>query len=174
MHKSLWPHGLYPARLLCPWNSPGKNTRVGCHFLLQGIFPTQRSNPGFLHCRQILCHLNHQGTEKVLNKWQLLLLDIMNLTLKAILNIWFVVCACLLTSDSLPPYELYPTRLLCPCNSPGKNTGERCHFLFQGIFLIQGSNPHLLCFLHWQVNSITLTHLGRPTEYNGPSLRYHE
>ena len=39
------PHGLQPARLLCPWDSLGKNTGVGCHFLLQGIFPTQRSNP---------------------------------------------------------------------------------------------------------------------------------
>ena len=41
---SLWPHGLYPAKLLCPWDSPGKNTGVDCHALLQGIFPTQRSN----------------------------------------------------------------------------------------------------------------------------------
>ena len=40
----LWPHGLQPTRLLYPWNFPGKNTGVGCHFLLQGIFPTQRSN----------------------------------------------------------------------------------------------------------------------------------
>ena len=38
-----------PARLLCPWESPGKNTGVGCHFLLQGIFPTQGLNPGLLH-----------------------------------------------------------------------------------------------------------------------------
>ena len=37
-----------------PWNSPGKNTAMGCHFLPQGIFPTERSNPGLLHCRQIL------------------------------------------------------------------------------------------------------------------------
>ena len=37
-----------------PWNSPGKNMGVGCHFLLQGIFPTQGSNMGFLHCRQTL------------------------------------------------------------------------------------------------------------------------
>ena len=36
------------------WDSAGKNTGVGCHFLLQGIFPTQRSNPGLLHCRQML------------------------------------------------------------------------------------------------------------------------
>ena len=40
-------------------DSPGKNTGVGCHFLLQRIFPTQRLNPGLLHCRQIL--LSHQG-----------------------------------------------------------------------------------------------------------------
>ena len=44
---------LQPARLLCPWDSPGKNPRVGFHFLLQGIFPTQGSNPGLPHCRQV-------------------------------------------------------------------------------------------------------------------------
>ena len=43
-------------------NSPGKNTGVGCHALLQGIFPTQGSNPGLLHCRQIFYHLSHQGS----------------------------------------------------------------------------------------------------------------
>ena len=42
--NSLRPHGLQPTRLLCPWNFPGKNTGVGCHFLLQGIFLTQRSS----------------------------------------------------------------------------------------------------------------------------------
>ena len=48
------------AYLLCPWNSPGKTTEVGCHSLLQGIFLTQGSNPGLPHCRQILDHLRHQ------------------------------------------------------------------------------------------------------------------
>ena len=43
-------------------DSPGKNTEVGCHALLHGIFPTQGSNPGLLHCRQILYHLSHQGS----------------------------------------------------------------------------------------------------------------
>ena len=52
--NSLQPHGLQPARLLCPWDSPGKNPGVGSHSLLQGIFPTQGSNPGLLHYRQIL------------------------------------------------------------------------------------------------------------------------
>ena len=48
-------------RLLCPWDFPGKSIRVGCHFLLQGIFPTRGLNPGLLHCRQTLYHLSHQG-----------------------------------------------------------------------------------------------------------------
>ena len=46
------------ARLLYPWDSPGKNTGVGCHFLLPGNFPTQGSYPGLLNCRQILYHLS--------------------------------------------------------------------------------------------------------------------
>ena len=48
--------GLQPSRLLCPWDSPGQNTGVGSHSCLQGIFPTQGSNPGLPYCRQILCH----------------------------------------------------------------------------------------------------------------------
>jgi len=60
--NSLWLHGLQPARLLCPWKSSGKNIGVGCHSLLQGIFPTQGSNPGLPHCRQILYHLIYQGS----------------------------------------------------------------------------------------------------------------
>ena len=51
-----------PARLLCPWDSSGKNVGVGCHFLLQGIFLTQGLNPGLLHCRQTLNQLNYKGS----------------------------------------------------------------------------------------------------------------
>ena len=57
----VWPHGLYS-----PWNSPGQNTGVGSLSLLQGIFPTQGSNPGLLLCRRILYHLSHQGSPKIL------------------------------------------------------------------------------------------------------------
>ena len=49
MSDSFWLDGLQPARLLCPWNFPGKNTGAGCHFPLQGIFPTQGSNLSLLH-----------------------------------------------------------------------------------------------------------------------------
>ena len=47
-------------------DSPGKNTGVGSHTLLQGIFPTQGLNPGLLHCRQILYHLSHQGSPSLI------------------------------------------------------------------------------------------------------------
>ena len=49
---SLWPHRLGPTRLLCAWDFPGNSTRVGFHFLLQGIFLTQGSNPGLSLCRR--------------------------------------------------------------------------------------------------------------------------
>ena len=62
MSNSLWPHGLRPTTLLHPWDFPGKNTRVGCHFLLQRIFPTQGSNLSLPHCRQSLYCLSHQGS----------------------------------------------------------------------------------------------------------------
>ena len=90
---SVWPHRRQPTRLSRPWDSPGKNTGVGCHFLLhsmkvksqsevaqsgltpgqntgvgchsllQGIFPTKGLNPGVPHCRQILYQLSHQGSK---------------------------------------------------------------------------------------------------------------
>ena len=62
---SLPPHGLWPVRLLCPRDFSGKNTGVGCHSLLQEIFPTQGLNLHLLcllHCRWILYPLSHQGS----------------------------------------------------------------------------------------------------------------
>ena len=58
---SLRLHGLYS-----PWNSPGQNTGVGNLSLLQGIFPTQGSNSGYPHCRQILYQLNRKGSPRIL------------------------------------------------------------------------------------------------------------
>ena len=57
------PMGCSPPGSSVHGDSPGKNTRVGCHFLFQGIFPTQESNPDLPHCRQILYPLSHQGSQ---------------------------------------------------------------------------------------------------------------
>ena len=59
--NSLWLHGLYSPR-----NSPGQNTGVGSLSLLQKIFPTQGSNLGLPHCRQILYQLSHRGSPRIL------------------------------------------------------------------------------------------------------------
>ena len=61
MSNSLQPHGVYS-----PWNSPGQNTGVGSLSLFQGIFPTQGSNPGLMHCRWILYQLSHKGSPRKL------------------------------------------------------------------------------------------------------------
>ena len=63
--------------------------------------------------------------------------------------------------DSWRPYGPHPTRLCCPWDSPGKHTGMGYHTLLQGIFPIQGSNPSLLCLLHWQAGSLPLAPPGR-------------
>ena len=61
MSTSLRLHGLYSS-----WNSPGQNTGVGSLSFLQGIFPTQGSNPGLLQCRRILYQLSHEGSPRIL------------------------------------------------------------------------------------------------------------
>ena len=62
MSKSLWLHGLWPLRLLHSWYFLGKNTGMGFHFLLQGIFLTQGLNPHLLHCQADSFPLSHQGS----------------------------------------------------------------------------------------------------------------
>ena len=57
----LWPCGLYST-----WNAPGQNTGVGSLSLLEGIFPTQGTNPGLSHCRWILYQLSHKGSPRIL------------------------------------------------------------------------------------------------------------
>ena len=92
-------------------DSPGKNTGVGCHALFQGIFLIQGSNPGLIHCRQILCCLNHQGSSLLSSSVQF---------------------SHSVRSDSLQPHELQHARP--PCPSPTSRVhpnpcplSRRCH-----------------------------------------------
>ena len=82
------PHRRQPTRLLHSWDSPGKNTGVGCHFLLQGIFPTQGSNPGLPHCRQTLYRLSHKGSQPSYQEILLVLCSkpVQNLALSPLLH----------------------------------------------------------------------------------------
>ena len=118
--NSSWSHELQPTRLLCPWDFLGKNTGVGCHALLQGIFSTQGLNLALLLCtlwatreshRYKHHRYKHKSTNYNLSKWS-----------RSVLL------------DPLRPHGLQPTRLLLPWDSPGKSTGVGCHCLLQGIF----------------------------------------
>ena len=73
----------------------------------------------------------------------------------------FLKLNCSVVPDSLQPRGLQAARLLCLWNFPGKNTGAGCHFLLQGIFPTQGSNPCLLCLLHWQTGFFTTAPPGK-------------
>ena len=92
-----------------------------------------------------------------------MLFSLLNVCFSKILTwMWNVVALvaklCLFLS---PPHGLYPTRLPCPWDFPGKNIGLGCHFLLQGIFLTQGLKLHLL---YWQADFffLPLNHLGNP------------
>ena len=64
MSDSLQPHGLQPTRFLCPWDFPGKNTGVGCHFLLRGIFLAQGLTPGLLHADRVTMWVTREVRNK--------------------------------------------------------------------------------------------------------------
>ena len=67
MSDSLWPHGLQPTSLLCPWGFPGENTGVGSHSLLQGIFPDPGLNLSLLHWQVDPLPLSNQWSNWIVN-----------------------------------------------------------------------------------------------------------
>ena len=123
------PIGYSPPGSLVHGNSPGKNTGVSCHALLQGIFPTQGSNPGLPHCRRILYQLSYQGSYTSRSYFLL-----------------FPMPSSLPHRSSLP-FLLSPIHSSLPACSTGKDSRVDCHALLQGIFPTQGSNPCLI-YLH--------------------------
>ena len=175
----LRPQGLQPTRLLCPWNPPGKNTGVNCHSLLQGIFLTQGQKPGFPHCRQTLYSLSHQGSpaftliklglrsnyregtqpHPLAENW---IKDLLSMAPPIRARPRFPQGRAESLQSCLYPMDLQPTRLLCPQDSPGKNTGVVCHSLLQGIFPTQRQNSSVFSFLLWQASSLPLAPPGKP------------
>ena len=108
MSNSMQPHGLQPTRLLCPQDIPGKNTAVGCHSLLQGIFSTQGLNSGSsLQADSLPSESPGKSSTHYI---------------KYLFGSFSSSFAC----DSLLPHRLGPARLLCPWNFPRQEywTGE--------------------------------------------------
>ena len=163
MPDSLWPHGLYS-----PWNFPGQNAGVGSLSLLQGIFPTQGSNPGLLHCRQILYQLSHKRSPEI-REWVAYPFSSgssqpRNQTGAPALQ------ACVLSH-----VQLFAAPWTTACQSPLTTEYSRqeywvgCHFLLQEIFPTQGSSTRPLCLLPWQVDSLPLVSREKP--WNMPNMQ---
>ena len=158
MSDSVWPHRQQPTRFPCPWDSPGENTGVGCHFLLQCMKVKSESEVTQL-CPTLSDPMDcsppgssiHGSFQARALEW----VPCIN-TLHAVLNCFSHVQLCDPMDHSPPGSSVHGIL------SPGKNTGMSCHALLQGIFLTQGSNPCLLCLLHWQAGPLPLAPPGKP------------
>ena len=105
-------------------DSPGKNTGVGCHALLQGIFPTQGLNPGILHCRQILYHLNHQRSPEYNDTSSLKKMQ--NRTSNFSPQIWSSIYLLQLQKiRDHPCYSSFSHTTFNPCSIPSHFTSKR-------------------------------------------------
>ena len=108
-----------PARLLYPWNSPGKNPRVGSHSLLQEIFLTQGLNLGLLYCRQILYHLSYQGSPLCTRQFSAV--------------------------QSLSRVRLFGTPWIAACQASLSITNSRSSLKLMSIKLVMPSSHLILC-----------------------------
>ena len=125
------PHRRQLSRLPHPWDSPGKNTGVGCHFLLQGMkvkceSEVAQSCPNLSHPMD--CSPPGSSVHGI---FQARVLEWGASTFSGELTLSSVQFSRSVVSDSLRPHRRQPTRLPCPWDSPGKNTGVGCHFLLQ-------------------------------------------
>ena len=158
MSDSVRPRRRQPTRLLRPWDSPGKNAGVSCHFLLQCM--KVKSEREVLQSCLTLSDPRTAAYQALPSIGFLLasglapsvvtrFVDVQLMSQLHHVVVFGIKFVCVAQSRlTLPPCVLQPIRLLCPWNFSGKNTGAGCHFLHQGIFLTQISNPHLLSLLH--------------------------
>ena len=120
------------------------------------FFPLSYIAPGFVNqITMYVCTGVSLDCQLVHLSFQMPLVHGLNYCHSIVVVVWLLSCVWLFCD----PVDCSPTRFLYPWDFPGKNTGVGCLLLLQRIFLTQGSNPHLL---HWQEDSLPLSHLGSP------------
>ena len=139
------PHRRQLTRLPRPWDSPGKNSGVGCHFLLQ-CMKVKRESEVAQSCPTLRDPMDcsppgssiHGIFQARVLEWGAI--DTAQMCVCKLLQSCPILCDIMDCS--------LPMGLLCPWDFPGKNTGVGCQALVQGIFLTQGLNLSLSCLLH--------------------------
>ena len=195
--RSVRPHRRQPTRLCHPWDSPGKNTGVGCHFLLQCMkvkseVAQSLSRVPLLATPWTAAHQAPQSVgfsrqeywsgaplpspfgwlHNIEQRSLCYAADPCWLSVFAVAAVWLYTRSVLGSgfSHSVVSNSLQPHRLLGAGNFPGKNTGAGCHFLLQGTFLTQRSNPRLLGLLPRLEGPLPQHHLGSPGPGRAPTL----
>ena len=172
MSDSVRPHRQRPTRLPHPWDSPGKNTGVGCHFLLQCMKVKSESEvaqscptPSDMDCSPPGASIHGIFQARVLEWVAIAFSDkFYDLSIHSASIYWAPACvlSCSVVFNSSQPHGLQPTRLLCPGDSPGKSTGVHNHSFLQGIFSTQWSKAGVL---HCRWTLCHLSHQGSPAEH---------
>ena len=123
-----------PGSFLCPWNSPGKNTGVHSHSIVQGNLPTQGSNLGLLHCMQILYHLSHQGSPNHQRS-----------SVKS--QCWSLISVKILVEGRQESTPFQTLQVIPPCRQDWTTVGsKRSHFFPKGsCFHCKRPPPRRLC-----------------------------
>ena len=181
MSNSVRLHRRQPTRLPRPWDSPGKNTGVGCHFLLQCMKVKSESEVAQLYrtlSNPMDCSLPGSSIHGIFQarvlEWGAVAFSDATIIHSYLHKVFWcnvgiydngnAVCVCAqscltlcdpMDSGSWPGscvHGIFQARIL----------GVGCHFLLQGIFPTQGSNLCLLCLLHCQADSLPMSHLGSP------------
>ena len=151
------PHGLQPTRLLCPWESPGKRTGVGCHCLLQQTHSWYRAFALIISSSwNEFCWFSHSLHLIIIKVTTQTSSQGVELLIQCSCSCCLVAKSCLTLYD---PMECSPPGSSIHGIFPGKKTGVGCYFPLQMIFLAQGSN---LCLLHWHMDSFSSEPPGKP------------
>ena len=149
--RSLWAQVLQPAKLLCLWDSPGKDTGVGCQALLQGIFPTEGLNPGFPHHSQALHHQNHQGSQPTQPT-----LEVSDFFIVGLLESGILVCQCLCRSFVSNLLYSSQNSLVKGDSCQLRNSQIHTLFLLHTGQLLTSMTPNFFVFIFFSWHSFNL------------------
>ena len=151
MSDTVRPHRQQPTRLPRPWDSPGKDTGVGCHFLLQCMKVKSESEVAW-SCLTLSDPMDYSPPgSSVHGIFQAKVLEWVAIAFSNTVQFSSVQFSHSVVSDPQRPHGLQPSRLLCPWDFPGKSTGVGCHCLLQEGTMLSEINQTKTNTVHYHL-----------------------